>query len=530
MFLHEFPDTLPKMDELHSVLKRKIILLVSGLGLFILMLVMPAPDGMSPAGQRMAAVAMLMALWWVGEVVPLAVTALMPLVLYPFLGILPGRETAPHYTNHLVFLFMGGFMIALAMEKWKFHKRIALVVIRFIGNSPSQIILGFMVATAFLSMWISNTAATMMMLPVAMAVVRQIASQASIKGESKEATRNIIERHFGLALMLGLAYSASIGGVGTLIGTPPNIVFAGFYKSSFPDQPEITFLQWMTVALPIVIIFLPLVWIYLCRWVMQIPISDIKVHDGAEGLIEEELQALGNMGRAEKFVAMIFLMTALLWIFRKPIDLGFFTIPGWSSLFTWGGYIHDATVAMFMGLVLMLVPLGYPKGMEREGEIEYFVLDWKTVAEKLPWGILLLFGGGFALAAGFKSTGLDQWIGQQLSGIQALPVWIVILTLCLGITFLTEFTSNTATATMILPVIAGMSVMAEFHPLMLMIPVTISASFAFMMPVATPPNAIVFGSGWVTVPQMTRAGFLLNLLGGALVTGVILLVVPWLIS
>lgn len=518
------------MDKLRFMLKKKMVLLIGGLGLFALMLIMPTPDGVTPEGQRMAAVAMLMALWWIGEAVPLAVTSLMPLILYPLLGILPSEDVAPNYTNHLVFLFMGGFMIALAMEKWDFHKRIALVIIRFIGTSPSRIILGFMVATAFLSMWISNTATTMMMLPVAIAVVQQIASQASIKGERKESTRHKVERSFGLALMLGLAYSASIGGVGTLIGTAPNIVLAGFYKNSFPDQPDITFLQWMTVALPIVIIFLPLVWVYLCRWVSRVPIRDIEVQDDAENLIDEELEALGPMSRAEKFVAIIFSMTALLWIFRQPINLGSVTIPGWSSLFSWGGYIHDSTVAMFMGLVLMLVPLGYPRGMERDGNLEYFALDWKTVQEKLPWGILLLFGGGFALASGFRSTGLDVWVGQQLTGIQALPIWMIILTLCLGITFLTELTSNTATATMILPVIAGAAVMMDTHPLLLMVPVTISASFAFMMPVATPPNAIVFGSGWVTVPQMSRAGLILNFLGAALITGAILLLIPLLIS
>ncbi len=517
------------MDELKIELKKKIVLLLGGLTLFFLMLVVPAPAGISPEGQKMAAVAVLMAIWWIGEAVPLAVTSLMPLILYPLLGILPSKEVAPNYTNHLVFLFMGGFMIALAMEKWNFHKRVALVIIRFIGISPPRIILGFMVATAFLSMWISNTATTMMMLPVAMAVVRQIASQATIRGERTPATRHKVEHYFGLALMLGLAYSASIGGVGTLIGTPPNIVFAGFYKTQFPDQPEISFLQWMVVALPIVIVFLPLVWVFLCRWVSKIPIHHIEVGDGAEELIDQELTALGPMGRAEKFVALVFLTTALLWIFRQPIVLGFVTLPGWSGLFPWGGHIHDATVAMFMGLLLMVVPLGYPKGMEREGQKEFFALDWKTASEKLPWEILLLFGGGFALAAGFRSTGLDHWIGQQLTGIQALPLWMIILTLCLGITFLTEFTSNTATATMILPVIAGAAVMMDAHPLLLMVPVTISASFAFMMPVATPPNAIVFGSGWVTVPQLCRAGLILNFLGAALITTAILLLVPILI-
>ena len=518
------------MDETHSLLKRKIFLLVRGLVVFSIMLAIPTPDGVTPSEQRMAAVAMLMALWWVGEAVPLAVTSLMPLVLYPLLGILPSKEVAPHYTNHLVFLFMGGFMIALAMEKWNLHRRVALVIIRCIGTSPPRIILGFMVFAAFLSMWISNTATTMMLLPVAVAVVRQIAGQATIRGEHQESTRQSVEHYFGLPLMLGLAYAASIGGVGTLIGTAPNIVFAGFYKTSFPDRPDITFLQWMLVALPIVMVFLPLVWMFLCRWVSPVPVRDIDVHDGAKNLIDRELKALGSMHQAERFVAVTFVLTAFLWIFRQPIVLGSLRIPGWSTLFPWGEGIHDATVAMFMGLMLMLVPLGYPHGMDREGTKDYFVLDWNTVAEKMPWGILLLFGGGFALAAGFKSTGLDRWIGQQLSGIQALPLWIVILTLCLGITFLTEFTSNTATATMILPVIAGASMTTEFHPLMLIIPVTISASFAFMMPVATPPNAIVFGSGWVTVPQMFRAGILLNLLGAVLITVLTLLLVPLFLS
>ena len=281
----------------------------------------------------------------------------------------------------------------------------------------------------------------------------------------------------------------------------------------------------MIFAVPVVIVFLPLVWLYLCKFVCQVPLNKLELGEGAGQVIAGELAALGKMSRAERFVAGVFLTTALLWIFRQPISLGSVTIPGWSSLFPWPQHLHDSTVAMAMGLLLMIFPLGFPNGMERDGKKEYFALDWKTVNDRVPWGILLLFGGGFALAAGFKQTGLDLWIGQQLSALGEYPLWLVILGVCLGLTFLTEFTSNTATATMILPIIAGAAIAAEVHPLLLMVPATISASFAFMMPVATPPNAIVFGSGWVTIPQMSKAGLALNFLGAILVTALTLLIV-----
>ena len=505
--------------------KRKSIVIGLGLAVFFLLLVMPLMDGITPQGQRMLAVVSLMAIWWIGEGVPLAVTALLPLVLFPALGIMPSRLVAPNYTNHLVFLFLGGFMIALSMEKWNFHKRVALVIIRKIGSSPERIVLGFMVATAFLSMWISNTAATMMMLPVGMAVVRQISADASLNGEKSPETERRIQHSLGLVLMLGLAHASSIGGVATLIGTPPNIVFAGFYKELFPGNPEITFFQWMQVGVPIVLIFLPVLWVFLCKFSAPEPLSGIQLQGNSSEIIQTELTALGKMSRAEKFIGAVFLCTAFLWIFRKPIQLGSFAIPGWSSLFPWADFLHDATVAMAMGLLLMIFPLGYSGKMILNGKRELFVLDWKTVHDKVPWGILFLFGGGFALASGFKTSGLDLWVGQLLSGAEGLPLWLVILIICLGITFLTELTSNTATATMILPIIAATAVAAHYHPLMLMVPATLSASFAFMMPVATPPNAIVFGSGWVTIPDMAKTGLFLNLFGAALVTTITLLLV-----
>lgn len=480
---------------------------------------------MTESGQRLLAVVLLMAIWWMGEGTSITVTALVPLVLFPVLGILSSKEVAPNYTNHLVFLFLGGFMIALAMEKWNFHKRIALWIISLVGVDLERIVLGFMIAAAFLSMWISNTATTMMMLPVGMAVVRKIGVEASLNGVQNAESRKAIQDSLGLVLMLGLAYSASIGGVGTLIGTAPNIVFAGFYKSLYPENAEITFFQWMVLAIPLVCVFIPLVWVYLCRFVAPIPLKEIQFGQNEPEIIKNELKALGSMNCAEKIIAVVFSLTALLWIFRQPITFGPITLPGWSSLFARPELLHDATVAMAMGLLLMLLPVNFGKGMEVNGKREFFILDWDTVQKKVPWGILLLFGGGFALAAGFGKTGLDQWIGEQLTGVAALPFVGVVLVVCLAVTFLTELTSNTATTTMILPIIGATAVAASYHPLMLMIPATLSASFAFMLPVATPPNAIVYSSGWVSIPKMSRAGVVLNFLGAILVTTMVLLLV-----
>ncbi len=501
-------------------IRRKMALVLGGLALFALLVIGQPFSDLSHEGQHMLGVALLMGVLWLGEAIPIPVTALLPLVLFPILGIMPAKAVAPNYANHLIFLFLGGFMIALAMERWNLHKRIALWIIRAIGTTPSRVVLGFMVASAFLSMWISNTATTMMMLPVAMAVVMQIAEHADSGTDPEE-----IKKHLGLVLMLGLAYSASIGGVGTLIGTVPNVLFAGFYKTNFPDLPEIEFAEWMVVAVPVVVVFIPVVWWFLCRFAAPVPIAELKTHDGAGEVIGQELKQLGPLSRAERFISGVFVTTAFLWIFRKPIALGSVTLPGWSELFGRPDYLNDSTVAISMAALLMIVPIGLPKGLHLKNKTEFFVLDWKTVQTGVPWDILILLGGGLALAAGFRETGLDAWIGQQLTGVNGFPLWGIVLILCLGITFLTELTSNTATTTMMLPVIAGAAAVLPYHPLMLMVPVTISASFAFMMPVATPPNAIVFGSGWVKIPQMARAGLVLNLIGAVLVTMLTLIVV-----
>jgi sodium-dependent dicarboxylate transporter 2/3/5 len=508
---------------IENAFKKQIVVLLAGLVMSCGILLMPLPDGMTESAQRMFAVVALMAIWWVGEGTSLAVTALVPLVLFPLLGIMPSKQVAPNYANHLIFLFLGGFMIALAMEKWNFHKRLALWIITAMGTEPKRIVLGFMMATAFLSMWISNTASTMMMLPVAMAVVRQIALDASLNGERNFDSQKQIENGLGLVLMLGLAYSASIGGVGTPIGTPPNIVFTGFYKNLFPDNPEVSFFQWMILALPIVLVFIPITWIYLCRFVLPFPINQIE--GGESRIIQKELYGLGSMNRGEKIVATVFCFTAMLWIFRRPIVIGEWILPGWSNLFVNPKFLHDSTIAMTMGLLLLVVPVNGTKGLILNGKTEWFALDWKTVQSKTPWGILILFGGGFALASGFGVSGLDKWIGSKLTGVSDWPLWMTVLTICLAVTFLTELTSNTATTTMILPILGMAAIAAAVDPLYFMVPATLAASFAFMLPVATPPNAIVFGSGWVSIPTMSKAGLILNLIGAGIVTTTVLVLV-----
>ncbi len=495
-----------KQAELDTSL-RPLVGLVLGPMLFFLLLFTPTPDALEPTAMRMAAVAALMAVWWITEAIPIPATALLPLPLFPLLGILPAATTPLSYADRMIYLFFGGFLIAIAMQQVGLHRRIALHIIRAIGSSPSRLLLGFMVASSFLSLWISNTATTMMMLPIAMAVVLQMSDTA--KGDNGEKIRS----GFGLVLMLGIAYSASIGGVGTLVGTPPNIVMAGFVKKLFPEAPEINFLQWMMLGLPLVAVFVPIAWIYLVRWGSDINLNKLKGIDQQSGAayLDGQLKELGRMRWSEKAVLTVFCLTALAWIFRKPIDFGSFSTWGLTNIFP---LIDDSTVAMTMGVALFLIPA-------ERGSGKRFLLDWQAVRTGMPWGILILYGGGFALARGMEATGLALWLGGQLAWLSSVPVPVMILATCVMLTFLTEITSNTATTTMLIPVLAAAAVAMGMHPYLLMIPATISASCAFMLPVATPPNAIVFGSGWVRIPQMARAGLWLNLIGIVLVTIVV---------
>jgi len=470
-----------------------------GIVLFVMMLLLPRPEGMSPSAQRMAAVALLMACWWISEAIPIAATALVPLVAFPLLKILPTGEVARSYATHNIFLFMGGFFISMAMQKWKLHRRIALHIISLVGVKPSRIVLGFMLATAFLSMWISDTATAMMMFPIALSVIShaaEVGEGGSIKGGRSD---------FGATLMLGIAYSSVIGGVGTLIGTPPNIIFAGTLRTLFPKAEEFVFFHWMMVGVPFVVLFLPLAWLYLVR----VASSTSKQGSlGSGDVIKKERKKLGLMSRGERYTLIIFVITAFLWIFRRNIKIGMVVIPGWADLLGVGQYVQDSTVAIAMALIMFFLPVDLRKGE--------FLLDWEW-AKRIPWGILILFGGGFALAGGFNQTGLASWIGGNLRGLGAVPVFGMVFLVSLLMTFLTEVTSNTATATTFMPILAATALAIRVHPFMLMIPATISASCAFMLPVATPPNAIVFGSGYLTIPKMARVGVVMNFIGAALV-------------
>lgn len=464
---------------------------------------------MAPSARNAAAVALLMVSWWITEAVPFAVTALLPLALLPLLRVIKTGQTAAAYAHHYVFLLLGGFFIALAMQKWGLHRRIALRTIKLIGVSPRRVILGFMVASAFLSMWISNTATTMMMMPIGLAVILHALENAPDSGRDPAFSRNAAR--FSVALMLGIAHAASVGGIGTLIGTAPNIVFAGMVHQLFPNSPEIGFFQWFMLGLPLVIVFVPIIWAFLVGVIHRIG-PDFTLGEG--DVVSEELKKLGRISKGEVYVLGIFVVTVILWIFRRDIGLGFMTIPGWSNLLGIEEYVQDSSIVILTSSIMFFIPVDRPKG-------EY-VMDWEWAA-KTPWGILILFGGGFALANGFQESGLAEWIGSGLQGITQIPTVLMIFLVVLMVTFLTELTSNTAT-TMMMPILAAVSVSMGIHPFLLALPATIAASCAFMLPVATPPNAIVFGSGHVTIPQMAKTGLGLNLIGVVLVTVLIYLV------
>lgn len=463
-----------------------------GLLIFISILIFIDLDPSNPALTKMAAIASLMAVWWITEALPLAATSLVPIIAFPILGILDGEKTASAYINSVIFLFLGGFLLALAMERWGLHKRIALKIITLFGGSPNSIVFGFMSATAFLSMWISNTATAIMMLPIALAIISKMEDEFG-----KERTHN-----FSLTLMLAIAYSCSLGGICTLIGTPPNLALVRILKITFPESPQISFGTWMLLAVPIALLMLIFSGFLLTKIVYK---SDRNLIID-RNFIREEFKSLGKISFEEFVVALVFSCTALLWIFRVDMNLGFVTIPGWQRLFSFAGDLNDGTVAIGMALILFIIP------SQSNPDNKNTILDI-TVFNKVPWGIILLFGGGFALAEGFTTTGLSKFIGLHLSGITDLSPIIIVLLVALVMTFLTELTSNTATAQMILPIMASVSVAALINPLLLMITATISASMAFMLPVATPPNTIIFASERIRIIDMAKIGFIMNLFG-----------------
>lgn len=463
-------------------LKRFALLL--GPLLFTLTLLFFHPEGLSKEANAVLASTLWIATWWVFEVVPIAVTAMLPIILFPLTGAMALNTTTAAFGHKYVFLYIGGFTLAIAIEKWNLHKRIALNVINLIGTSVKNIILGFMVATAFLSMWISNTATAVMMLPIGMAIITQLKDNPdTIENE------NTI---FGKALMLAIAYSASIGGIATLIGTPPNLIFAGILEEQY--NIEMTFSKWIIFGLPISIILLFICWQYLTKIAFSFKQKEFP---GGKAEIKRQLNALGKISYEEKIVLAIFICTAFLWITRSFLlkDI----IPG----------IDDTIIAMISATVLFLIPAKTKK--------QTAIIDWQS-AVKLPWGILLLFGGGLAIAEGFKTSGLANWIGMQTSLIDHLSLLVLLIVLIAAVNFLTEITSNLATTAMLLPIIAPIALAIDVHPFTLMVGITVAASCAFMLPVATPPNAIVFGSGYLKIPDMVKTGIWLNIISIILIT------------
>jgi solute carrier family 13 (sodium-dependent dicarboxylate transporter), member 2/3/5 len=467
-----------------------------------------------------AAIGVLMAVLWLTEALPLPVTSLIPIVLFPLAGVLEIEEATAPYADEIIFLFMGGFMLALAMQRWGLHHRIALLIVRFVGTRPRRLIAGFMISTAFLSMWISNTATTVLMLPIAVSIATLVIGELERRNELPDNVDESVSvpefaagaPAFATGLMLAVAYSASIGSIGTLIGTPPNLLMRAFLSSAYGI--EIGFGQWMLVGIPLAIVFLLITWVLL-TFVLYRPEMD-EIPDG-DALIESELSALGPPGLAEKLVMTIFVTTAAAWILRQPVT-------EWAWLVDrqpWVANITDATIAVAAAIALFAVPVS-----RRSGE---FIMDWET-AKELPWNVLLLFGGGLSLATAVQASGLDVWIGTQVTGLEFLPLILLVAATAGIIMLLTELTSNTATAATFLPILGGVAIGIGVEPLLLVVPAALAASCAFMMPVATPPNAIVFGSGYLQISQMVRAGIWLNMIAIVLITVLVFTLGRWVLG
>ncbi|TSB47203.1 SLC13 family permease [Alkalicoccobacillus porphyridii] len=476
--------------------KPQVVGLLLGPLLFILTMFFFQPDGLSAEGKAVLAVTLWVATWWITEAMPIPATSLLPIVLLPLTGALESDAVVSAYGNDIIFLFLGGFFIATAMEKWDLHKRIALGIIALIGTSTQRILLGFMVATGFLSMWVSNTAAVMMMIPMGLAITAQVAAALKGKPEEKELPK------FEKALIFGIGYAGTIGGLGTLIGTPPNIILAAQVNEIF--GVEISFALWMLFATPVVALLISFTWLYLGRFAFKM---NIKGLPGGQEVISKERKALGVMAFEEKVVAVVFVLTAIMWVTRELV---------WTNLFE-NLDLTDGMIAMVATATLFLVPASRKFGSR--------ILEWKD-SKEIPWGVLLLFGGGLAIAAGFTSSGLSDWMGDQLRVLDGMHIFIVILASTLLIMALTEITSNTATATMILPIVAALAVAINIHPYAVMVPCAMAANCAFMLPVGTPPNAIIFGTGKLKIIEMVRVGFVVNIIATILIVGAVYLILP----
>ncbi|MEQ8362991.1 MAG: DASS family sodium-coupled anion symporter [Cyclobacteriaceae bacterium] len=462
----------------------KRLTLIVGPSLCVLMMLMGGPDDMPAPAYAVVACTVWIALWWLTEAVPIAITSLLPILLFSVLGVMSVTSVTDYYSNPIIFLFIGGFIIALAMEKWNLHRRIALSIIQFTGTNQRQILLGFILATGFLSMWISNTATTMLMLPIALSIIDQLVQLFTDKSSASSS--------FGKALLISIPYAASIGGVATLVGTPTNLIFIESVQQFY--GAEVPFDSWFFFALPLSLILGAFLWWNMSFGAFKLSTIEVK---GSKEVISNELVKLGKMKYEEKWILSVFCTVAFAWIFRQLLIQPFFP------------EVNDTTIAIAGALVLFVVP---SKGAPRE-----MIMDW-NYAKRLPWAVILLFGGAFALAGSFMETGLTHWIGNKLTLLKGVEPWIIMLIVVAVVNYLTELTQNMATCTLMLPILAGLSEAIGVHPFSLMVPMTIASSCAFMLPVATAPNAIVFGSGKLEIKDMVRAGFLLNIFSIILIT------------
>ncbi len=480
-----------------------------GIIIFLTIFFWPIDPAIFPVEAKyVAAATSLMVVWWVTEAIPIQATALLPIVLFPLLGVLSPGEAAAPYADKIIYLFMGGFIIAMSMQRWGLHERIALHIIDKMGTSPRRLIFGFMVATAFLSMWISNTATAMMMIPIAIAIIATILPNVDITLD--DMTKE--QRDFSECLVISIAHAATIGGIATIIGTPPNGIFIAQLETIFPGAPAIDFFTWMKFALPLSIVFLPISWLWLTYGSYRhMP----KMISHGKEIIHQRLEELGPMGMGEKWTLTVFAITAIAWIFRTEKVLGDFIIPGLNSVFPG---IHDSTIAIFGAILLFILPVNREEGI--------YTMNWEW-AKKIPWGILILFGGGLALSTAFIKSGLAAVIMEYFATFHHLPVILMLLIVGVLVSLLTEVTSNTAIASVMMPIMAVTSVSLGMHPYILMLAAALAASMAFMLPVATPPNAVAYGSGYITIHDMIRSGWVLNFIGIAIMACFMYSLIPW---
>ena len=468
----------------------------------ILLFFDPVPD--KPEVGRTLAVAAWLALYWLTEAIPLAATALLPVVLFPLLGVMDAQTTAGAYVNDLIFLFIGGFLLAIAMQEWGLHRRIALRIMAAIGKSPSTLLLGVMAATWMISWWVNNTSTTLMMLPIALALSFKLEEQ------SPDVAHTLTP-----AMLLAVAYAASIGGMATLIGTAPNIIFSRVYSLTFPDAPPVTFLAWMAVAVPVATILGGLTFAYLRARFLRGCTIDVD-----RDLVRSEQRALGRISFEERTVFAVFLAFVVLIVSRADVVVGSTTLQGWASRIGVDKLVGDGAVAVAAALALFIVPSRSKPG---------FVLEAPAIV-KLPWDVVILFGGGFALAEAFQASGASQYLGAQLAGLAGAPPLVIILAICTAVAFLSELASNTALAQVVLPVLGSMASVTDLHPLLLMVPATMAASCGFMLPVATPPNAIVFATRRARARDMIRVGLVVDLFGIVVIALVMFVLGRWVLG